>query len=496
MLLRRFYDDGLAQASFMLGCQATGEALIVDANRDVDQYVEAAAAEGLRITHITETHIHADFVSGSRELAHRTGGTLHLSAEGGEEWQYAFPTAQEKEAGVQAVLLRDGDSFKVGNVKVDVMATPGHTPEHVTFLITDTAGADKPMGAFTGDFIFVGDVGRPDLLERAAGVADNMEASARTLFHSLRRFMELPDWIQLWPGHGAGSACGKSLGAVPQSTLGYEKQFNWGLGVTDEEEFVQMVLAGQPEPPRYFAQMKRINREGPRVLGAVIEPPLLPGSQLPDLLAKGALVVDLRPAAAFATRHVPGTLNIPFNRSFATWAGWLIPYDRDFYLLLPDGEGPGAANHDLALIGLDRLAGYFHADALQSWVAAGRTLEGVAQLSVDELAGLMADGAVERGDLAVVDVRGASEWEDGHLPGVANVPVGYLTDHLDELPRDRVLVVHCQSGARSSIAASLLRRAGFENVVNLTDGYIAWRDAGNPVEQDGAGSLTDSAGAG
>ncbi len=494
MLLRRFYDDGLAQASFMLGCQATGEALIVDPNRDVDQYVAAAAAEGLRITHITETHIHADFVSGSRELAHRTGGTLYLSAEGGEEWQYAFPTDEEKAGGIKAVLLGDGDRFEVGNVRVDVMATPGHTPEHITFIITDTAGADEPMGAFTGDFIFVGDVGRPDLLERAAGVSDNMERSARTLFHSLRRFMMLPDWIQLWPGHGAGSACGKSLGAVPQSTLGYEKRFNWGLGVKNEEEFVQMVLAGQPEPPLYFAQMKRINREGPRVLGAVIEPPLLPGAQLADLLENGSLVVDLRPAAAFASRHVPGTLNIPFDRSFATWAGWLIPYDSDFYLLLPDGDSPAAAAHDLALIGLDRLAGYFHADALQNWVAAGRALEGVAQLSVDELAGMISDGAIERGDLTVVDVRGASEWEGGHLPGVANVPVGLLPDHLDELPRDRALVVHCLSGARSAIAASVLRKAGFENVVNLTGGFAGWRDAGNPVERDGAATPSDSNG--
>ncbi len=392
------------------------------------------------------------------------------------------------------MLLRDGDRFKVGNVHVDVMATPGHTPEHVVFIITDTAGADEPMGAFTGDFIFVGDVGRPDLLERAAGVADNMAGSARSLFHSLHRFMELPDWIQLWPGHGAGSACGKSLGAVPQSTLGYEKRFNWGLGVADEEEFVQMVLAGQPEPPLYFAQMKRINREGPRVLGAVTESPLMPGEQLEALLAKGALVVDLRPAAAFASRHVPGTLNIPFDRSFTTWAGWLIPYDSDFYLLLPDGDSPAAAAHDLALIGLDRLAGYFHADALQNWVAAGLELEGVAQLSVDELAGMMSDGAIGRGDLAVVDVRGASEWEDGHLPGVANVPVGLLPDHLDELPRDRALVVHCLSGARSAIAASLLRKAGFENVVNLVEGFAGWRDAGNPVEHNGASAPAHSNG--
>lgn len=485
MILRRFYDEQLAQASYLVGCAATGEALIVDPNRDVEQYVTAAAAEGLRITHVTETHIHADFVSGSRELAHRTGAALHLSDEGGEGWRYAFPTAEERAQGVRAVLLRDGDSFMVGNIRLDVVATPGHTPEHIAFLVTDTAGADRPMGAFTGDFIFVGDVGRPDLLERAAGVADSMDASARTLFQSLKRFREYPDWLQLWPAHGAGSACGKSLGAVPQSTLGYEKLFNWGLATADESEFVRMVLDGQPEPPRYFAEMKRINRDGPRVLGDMLPPTRLPATHLADLLADGALVVDLRAAQAFATRHVPGTLNIPYNRAFTSWAGWLVPYDHDFYLLVPDSETATMAARDLALIGLDRLAGYVCGDALQAWVAAGRPLGGVAQFRVDELAGLIEDGAMERGDLAVLDVRGASEWEAGHVPGVPNVPVGLLPEHLDELPRDRPLVVHCQSGARSSIAASLLQRAGFENVVNLTDGFAAWSSGGNPVERGG-----------
>ena len=492
MLLRRFYDDQLAQASYMVGCAATGEALIVDPNRDVEQYVAAAAAEGLRLTHVTETHIHADFVSGTRELAHRTGATMYLSATGDEAWQYRFPTADERAAGgASAILLRDGDHFMVGNIRLDVRATPGHTPEHITFLVTDTAGADRPMGAFTGDFIFVGDVGRPDLLERAAGQADTMEASAHTLFRSLQRFRELPDWLQLWPAHGAGSACGKALGAVPQSTLGYEKLFNWGLAATDEAEFVRMVLDGQPEPPRYFAEMKRINRDGPRVLGAAVHPPRLPGTELHDVLEAGALVVDLRPAQAFATRHVPGTLNIPFNRSFTTWAGWLIPYDRDFHLVAPDDESALAAARGLALIGLDRLAGYFSGDALQAWVAGGRALEGVAQLSVTELAALVSDGAVARGEVAVVDVRGAAEWEAGHLPDVPNVPVGLLPDHLDELPRDRPLVLHCQSGARAAIGASLLKRAGFQNVVSLTEGYAAWRDAGQPVEREGTAAVTE-----
>ncbi|HEY9516883.1 MAG TPA: MBL fold metallo-hydrolase, partial [Gemmatimonadaceae bacterium] len=243
MFLRRFYDESLAQASYMIGCTAEGAALVVDPNRDVEQYLVAAAAEGVRLTHVTETHIHADFVSGSLQLARESGARLLLSNEGDEAWKYAFAAREGAE------LLRDGASFEIGAVRVDVVHTPGHTPEHITFLVTDTAVGDQPMGALTGDFIFVGDVGRPDLLERAANIAGTMEAGARELFRSLRRFAAFPDYLQLWPGHGAGSACGRALGAMPQTTLGYEKLFNWAFAVEDEDEFVRLVLAGQPHPP-------------------------------------------------------------------------------------------------------------------------------------------------------------------------------------------------------------------------------------------------------
>ena len=474
MILKHFYDEKLAQASWLVGCAATGEALVVDPNRDADAYVDAAEREGLRITHVTETHIHADFVSGARELAARTGARLHLSDEGGDDWRYAY--AREHDA----ALLRDGDVFLVGNVRVRAMHTPGHTPEHLAFVVTDTAAADQPMGVFTGDFVFVGDVGRPDLLEKAAGVAGTMEAGARTLFRSLQRFKrELPDFVQLWPGHGAGSACGKALGAVPQSTLGYEKLFNWGLATDDEEAFVQAVLAGQPEPPKYFAEMKRVNREGPRVLGGFPHPPHLPEDRLVQAMAGGALVIDTRTAAEFAVEHVPGTINIPLDRSFATWAGWLVPYDRDFHLIVGDHDAASVAEavRDLAMIGLDRVAGYFTARAVEAWKAEGRETGSVRQIGSRELAARMAAGEVR-----VLDVRGAAEWEAGHLPGVPNIPVGYLADRLDEVPTDRPLVLHCQGGARSAIAASVLQTRGVADVLNLTGGYREWVERGNPVE--------------
>jgi hydroxyacylglutathione hydrolase len=481
MLLKRFYDDRLAQASYLVGCQRTGEALIVDPNRDIDAYVRAAGAEGLRITHVTETHIHADFVSGALELAERTGARLHLSGEGGPDWSYAF--AQR----VGAVVVRDGDHFMVGNVRIDAVHTPGHTPEHLTFLVTDGAGADRAMGALTGDFLFVGDVGRPDLLERAAKVAGTMRDSARRLFGSLRRFRDRPDWLQIWPGHGAGSACGKALGAVPQSTLGYEKLFNWAFAHTDEDAFVAAVLDGQPEPPTYFAQMKRINRVGPRVLGGFTRPERLPATRLADLLSGGALVVDTRHAADFADRHVPGTINITLNRAFTTWAGWLLPYDRDVFLLVDDSEGAArgaaidVAVRDLAMIGLDRVAGWFGADAIDEWTdVSGRALATVSQTTPAELAARMSDGTA-----MLLDVRDEAEWRQERVAGARHVPVGLLPAHLGELPRDRPIVVLCLSGSRSAIAASLLRAAGITDVSNLRGGLAAWQELGLPVSRGG-----------
>ncbi len=473
MILKRLYDEKLAQASYLIGCAATGHALVVDAHRAVDEYIRAAEEEGVEITHVTETHIHADFVSGSRELAERTGARLYLSDEGDEEWKYGFAEQSD------AVLLKDGDTFQVGNLRIDVLHTPGHTPEHLSFLVTDTAGADRPMGILTGDFVFVGDVGRPDLLEKAAGVAGTMEAGARTLFRSIQRFKTQPDYLQIWPGHGAGSACGKGLSAVPHSTVGYERMFNWGLAIEDEDEFVAAVLAGQPEPPKYFARMKQINRDGPHVLGGFRRPRRLPETRLPALLEAGALVIDARSAAEYAQGHVPGTLSIPLNRSFNTWAGWLVPYDRDFYLILDDAcmHCVDEAAKDLAMIGLDRLAGYFGVQVLNAWGAERRALQTVPQITAGELAGKLA-----RGEVSVLDVRGAAEWEAGHLPEAFNIPVGYLTDRLAEIPTDRPLVLQCQTGARSAIAASVLQANGFDEVINLQGGYAGWQEGGHPTE--------------
>jgi len=354
MFVKRFFEPSIAQASYLIGCQQTGEAIVIDANRDVEQYIDIAAQEELRIIQVTETHIHADFVSGSRELAHRTGASLCLSDEGDRDWKYQFDHAWK---------LKHGDRITVGNIRIDVLHTPGHTPEHLTFLITDGAAADKPIAAVTGDFLFVGDVGRPDLLERAANIKGTMEAGARTLFKSLQSFARREDWLQIWPGHGAGSACGKGISAIPSSTLGYEKRYNWAFNAKSEDDFVTTVLAGQPEPPTYFAKMKRINKVGPTILGQFHIPSKLDAAKLPELLARRALVIDTRPATEYAAAHMAGTINIPFNSSFVTWVGWLVQAD-EFYLIVDAATAAarlGELARELALIGIDKISGFFEA---------------------------------------------------------------------------------------------------------------------------------------
>lgn len=469
MLLKRFYDDSLAQASYLIGCAATGESIVIDPNRDIKQYVHAAAAEKLRITHVTETHIHADFVSGARELAKATGAELFLSAEGGDDWQYGFAAADG------ATLVRDGDVISVGNIRIEVMHTPGHTPEHISFLVTDTAGANEPMGIVTGDFVFVGDVGRPDLLEKAAKVANTMEAGARQLFASLKRFRDLPDWIQVWPGHGAGSACGKALGAVPTSTVGYEKRFNWGVGTTDENTFITMVLAGQPEPPLYFAEMKRINRDGPSIIGDFTVPQEGNIDALTRALVDG-VVIDMRSIEAFGEGHIKNTLNIPLNKSFSTWAGWLVQYDKDIHLIAESVNDVRTAVRELSMIGLDRVTRWYPTSIVELWKESGLPIETVSKTTVNEVA-----DRVTESEVTVLDVRNLSEFEAGHLPGALHVPLGHIAARLNEIPRDKPILVQCQGGTRSAIATSVLQRHGVSGAIDLRGGFSAWQSAGKTV---------------
>ena len=474
MLLRRFYDDKLAQASYMVGCQATGEALVVDPNRDVETYLAAAAEEEMTIRWVSETHIHADYLSGSRELAARVGARLLLSGDAPPEWRYGF--AEQDGARV----VHDGDELKLGNIRIRILHTPGHTPEHISFMITDGAASDAPMGVLTGDFVFVGDVGRPDLLEKAAGVKDTMEQGARVLYRSLTRFRELPAYLQLLPGHGAGSACGKALGSMPSSTLGYERLVNWAFQCETEDDFVAQVLRDQPEPPRYFAQMKRMNRDGPPLLNGLPRPPRLAPAHLATVLEGGDPVVDTRSRERFAAGHVPGTLNVPLTRSFPNWCGWFLPYDRPIHLIADGPEQVREAVRDLVLIGLDRVVGWFDGGALDAW----STERG--ELGSYEVTDWAAAERSMREDGAVlVDVRNQTEWDEAHAPGARHIHLGYLRGRAEELPKDRPILLYCRTGARSGIAASVLRAEGFADVANV-DGGITDRIArGLPVERGG-----------
>lgn len=467
MLLRRLYEDMLAQASYIIACDDSRQAIVVDPNRDVDKYLAIAKADKLKITHVTETHIHADFVSGARALAEATGAKLLLSGEGGEDWQYKYA------ADADAQLLHDGDVIQVGSVRVSVQHTPGHTPEHLAFLITDTKVAETPMGLLSGDFIFVGDVGRPDLLERAANIANTMDGLARQLYTSLQRARSLPDHLQIWPGHGAGSACGKALGDVPSSTLGYERLVNWAFQAADEDSFVEQVLAGQPEPPKYFARMKTVNRDGPKPRVDPARIARMSPTELTKAIDDGAIVVDVRSTADFSVAHMAGSINIPTGTSFPNWLASLIEPDRRIIFLVGrDDSRFGRALRGAALVGMDRVIGWGGPEIIQHWIAAGRRLMTTLQLEPKE--------ASESGR-KIIDVRGQTEAEEMSIPGATHAFLGDLLNEIGDVPKDTPLVLHCGSGSRSAIGASLLQAAGFSDVANLKGGIDAWMEEGLPV---------------
>ncbi len=472
MLFRRFYDDNLAQASYMIACEKTREAIVVDPNSDVAQYTRAAGADRVRIAHVTETHIHADFVSGAHALAEAAGAVLHLSGEGSREWGYTDAALK------RAKVLRDRSHIDLGRIRLRVSHTPGHTPEHLTFFVSDLERGDDPVGALTGDFVFVGDVGRPDLLELAVGAKGTMEASARELFRSLGKLKAEPDHLQVWPGHGAGSACGKSLGSMPQSTLGYEKLFNWAFGDMSEKEFVARVLEDQPVPPRYFAVMKRVNRLGAE--RALSPEPVYGGMpELERALGNGVSVIDTRPAAEFAAGHVPGTLNIPLGKSFLNWCGALLPEDRDFFIITEAGSDDAVKLilSDLSKVGMTRVRGVFQDDILHEWKSRRGDLETVSELDPSSLKKLAGQNGLQ-----LVDVRSPEEWSKGHLPGAIHIPLAQLPDRIGELDAAAPIVLQCKGGGRSSIATSFLQSRGLSNVSNLAGGFDAWVAQGFKID--------------
>ena len=464
MFFHQRFVPGLAIYSYLVGDEKTQTAAVIDPTRDIEEYLQIAKREGLHIKHVLETHVHADFVSGARELKDQLGDevTIHCSGLGGSDW--TPPYADH--------IVQDGDEVQFGTVRLKAIHTPGHTPEHIVWaLFDDSRSKETPWLVFTGDFVFVGDVGRPDLLGEEA-----RKVLAHQLYESVfQKLPPLPDYTEIFPAHGAGSLCGKAIGSRASSTMGYERRFNSALIERPEQEWIDNLMDQMPLSPPYFARMKRVNKEGPKVLG-----PELPGSkrwsaqQVYERTCENCLIVDVRSKEAFAAAHIPGAINIPFGANLPTWAGWVLPYDRPT-LIVPDhpGQMPEIVTH-LIRVGFDDIQGFLEG-GMDAWEVKGYPLETLSTMSVQTL-------NERRDELTVLDVRTEKEWNAGHIAGAIHIHGGKLQEKMGQVPRDKPVAVICGSGYRGSIAASFLKREGYPDVSNVLGGMSAWKAAGLPME--------------
>lgn len=459
VVLEQFKVPGLAQLSYLVGDSSAGLAAVIDPRRDVQIYIERARELGLRITHAIETHIHADFVSGTRQLHAAVGAKVC----GGRSDDYEFELQQ----------LEDGDSLPLGKLRLEVLSTPGHTPEHVSLLLFDREQGDEPVAVFTGDTLFNLDVGRPDLVGDDGGTSN-----ARELFHSIfDKLVPLGDRLEVYPGHGAGSSCGKSIGDRDQTTIGNERRFSEALKDRSESEFVDWILQGMPEPPSFYFYLKKVNARGAPLLGTCVVPPAPLSPEQFAQAMKDCMVLDTRSMLAFGGGHVPGALNIPLRPQFATWVGWMVDPEQELLLVVESERDVMEVAEALFRIGFDRVRGYLHS-GMPSWQNEARPLASVEQWTVRELERRRHDL-----DLTILDVRSPAEWESGHVPGAVHHFVPHLEEHLEELRRDQPLAVYCGTGYRATIGASLLKRHGFERVINIPGSWKAWQAADLPVQE-------------
>ena len=452
MFFKQFYLGCLAHASYLIG--SDGEAAVVDPRRDVDTYIDEAKERGFRIRHVIETHLHADFVSGHRELARRTGAKIYFGAKAGAQFDY--------------VPVNDGDEIRMGDVVLRFLETPGHTPESVSILVVDRSVSDVPKAVLTGDTLFIGDVGRPDLL----GSKMSAQELAGMLYDSLHdKLLALPDSVEVYPAHGAGSLCGRNISSETSSTIGQQRQFNYALRPMPKEEFVRMMTTDLPEAPAYFSRDVAINRGGASELAELPDPPALEARDVEVLQKKGAIVLDTRPAAQYGAGHVPGSLHIGLSGQFASWAGALVSPGTPMLIVAEDEEQVREARLRLARVGLDNVAGYL-AGGILEWDRAGLRLATLEQINVAELDERLREGAVR-----VVDVRRSGEWQSGHIATALHLPLNDLAEKADDLSREEPLAVVCAGGFRSSIGTSLLERQGFHRITNVVGGMAAWRAA-------------------
>jgi glyoxylase-like metal-dependent hydrolase (beta-lactamase superfamily II)/rhodanese-related sulfurtransferase len=458
---KQFYLGCLAHASYLVGSE--GEAAVIDPQRDVEQYVEEASAQGFSIKYVVETHLHADFVSGHRELAARTGAEIVFGARAGAR----FPHRAAK----------DGDELRVGRVTLRVLETPGHTPESISLVVTDTADADEPQRVLTGDTLFIGDVGRPDL---AGAGGHTPEAMAAMMYESLHgKLLKLDDAVEVWPAHGAGSMCGRNISKETSSTIGRQRRFNHALAPMPLDEFVRLMTTDLPEAPAYFPADAQINREGAPPLTDIRRPAALIAQQVVAYANLGYVVLDVRAAAEFGAGHVPGALNIGLGGQFASWAGALVPLGTPVILVATEEAQVDEAVTRLARVGHDSVRGYLRG-GMDAWREAGFDVEDVVQISVAELRRMIE----EQADLQVLDVRRPAEFAAGHAPRAASVPLSpHLREEAARLDPARPLAVICAGGYRSSAATGMLKPLGFRRLYNVEGGTAAWLAAGYPVEK-------------
>ncbi|TNF17761.1 MAG: MBL fold metallo-hydrolase [Rhodobacteraceae bacterium] len=450
--------DGVAECSYLLGDDAAHVCAVVDPRPDVEIYLETARRFSMAITHVFETHIHADFLSGARELVERLGGQarLHVSTEGGASY------------GFDHEPVRDGDTFTFGSLRMKARFTPGHTPEHMSYFLHD-GETETPWGVLSGDAFFVDSVGRPDLLGK-----DETEALTEDLFSTVREvFMALPDDVILYPCHGAGSACGPDIGDRMSSTIGYERRFNRYARIDDLDSFKQAILGDAPPVPTHYPRMKTVNAEGPEVLGNLPRIAPMEVARFAEATQDGAQVLDLRDMLAFGAGHVPGSLNIAARPELSVWAGWLLDPERPIHLVLNDDRDLPEVLRLLWRTGFTDFGGYL-AGGIGAWREAGRDLAQIPQVPVQELK--------DSTDLTPLDVRKPDEWESGHVPGAQHAFLGELRDRMGDLDRSAAYATYCASGFRASIAASLLRRNGFAKVRSVPGSFLAWQNAGYEIE--------------
>lgn len=459
MFFKQFFLACLAHASYMIGSQ--GKAAVVDPQRDVDQYLEAAEKNGLTIEYIIETHLHADFVGGHRELAERTGAQIVFSKLAGASFAHK---------GVD-----DGDTIELGKVKLTILATPGHTPESICILVTDTEASDKPKMVLTGDTLFIGDVGRPDLVGAKGHSSEEM---AGLLYDSLHeKLLKLEDDVLVYPAHGAGSLCGKNMSTERFSTIGQQRQLNYALKNMTREQFVSMMCADLPEVPAYFPTAVEKNKTGCKSLDQLAEPRPMGAQEVRDLIQKGHLVVDVRSNTLYGAGHVPGSINIGLGGQFASWAGCLIEMGTPIILVVEDKGSIIEAVTRLARAGHESVVGYLDGGIL-AWSKSGHDTGETPQITIDQLKEKIA----EVKDLQIIDVRRRGEWEAGHVPDAKNIPLAELRRNLDKIDKGRPTAIICASGYRSSISTHILKEAGVAYVYNTIGGTNAWRNAGYDIE--------------